>query len=100
MNSELEQTFTWLIKAAKLPEPVREYKFCPDRRWKFDFAWIAQKIAVEIEGGIWIQGRHSRGKGMLNDMEKYNNAVLNGWRVLRYANNNLTQATLDLKKII
>ena len=100
MKSGLEQTFIWLIKDSKLPMPISEYKFCPNRRWRFDFAWINEKIAVEIEGGIWIQGRHNRGTGFLKDLEKYNNAVLNGWKILRYANNNLTQAILDLKQIL
>lgn len=41
-------------------------------------------IAIEIEGGVWNQGRHSRGKGMEADMEKYNRAALLGWRVFRF----------------
>lgn len=47
-------------------------------------AWPVFKIAVEIEGGVWVQGRHVRGAGFLRDAEKYNAAVLMGWRLLRY----------------
>ena len=66
-----------------LPEPVREYRFAPPRRWRFDFAFPDAKVALEIEGGIWTAGRHSRGAGMRDDMEKYNAAACAGWRVLR-----------------
>lgn len=72
-----------------LPEPTREYRFAPPRRWRFDFAWVEQKIALEVEGGIWTKGRHTRGKGFLGDMAKYNEAVLMGWRLLRCTPKNI-----------
>lgn len=67
-----------------LPEPQAEHRFC-DRRWRFDYAWVPQLVALEVEGGIWMKGggRHSRGSGMLADMLKYNTATVFGWRVLR-----------------
>jgi len=66
-------------------EAVREYKFCPQRRWRFDFAFMAQRIAVEVEGGIFIGGRHGRGPAFVKDCDKYNTATKMGWRVLRYS---------------
>lgn len=60
---------------------VTEYKFHSGRRWRFDYACPVKKIAVEQEGGIWIIGRHNRGKGFINDMEKYNAATVMGWRL-------------------
>lgn len=47
--------------------------------------WRTQtpRIALEVEGGIWIQGRHTRGLGFENDLRKYNAAVLDGWLLLR-----------------
>lgn len=63
----------------------REYKFDPARRWRFDFAFPADRVAVECEGAIWTQGRHTRGSGYSGDLEKYNRAALLGWRVLRYS---------------
>jgi very-short-patch-repair endonuclease len=72
------------LRAAGLPEPVREYRFHPSRKWRFDFAWPAAMLAVEVEGGSWIAGRHVRGRGFEADCEKYNAAVLLGWRILRF----------------
>lgn len=75
--------FVKLCRAKNLPEPVPEFRFAPPRRWRFDYAWIGAAVALEVEGGLFVQGRHSRGAGMLKDMEKYNTAVVNGWRVMR-----------------
>lgn len=86
-RTELEDSLAFQIKAAKLPIPDREYRFHSTRRWRFDFAWPAmyQKLAVEVEGAIFVVGRHNRALGMMADMEKYNSAMLLGWRVLRVA---------------
>lgn len=79
--------------------PVMELKFHPVRKWRFDFAFPNQKIAVEVEGGVWTQGRHTRGSGFVGDMEKYNQAVSLGWSVLRTMPNLLeTQQTIELIK--
>lgn len=72
------------IRAAKLPMPEREHKFHPTRRWRFDLAYPARSLAIEVEGGVYSGGRHTRGKGFTDDCEKYNQAVLLGWRVLRF----------------
>lgn len=69
--------------AAKLPAPVAEHRFSPPRRWRFDYAWPEQKVALEQEGGVWTRGRHTRGKGYLADMDKYNSAAILGWIVIR-----------------
>lgn len=55
-----------------------------NRKWRFDFFCDPHKLAVEVEGGTFRGGRHSRGTGMLYDMEKYNTATLCGIRVLRF----------------
>ena len=77
-------TFILLCRAHCLPEPTTEYRFQPPRRWRFDYAWPHYLVAVEREGGVWTQGRHTRGKGYLGDLAKYNAAALAGWKVLRY----------------
>lgn len=61
----------------------KEYKFHPTRKWRFDFAWPEKLIAVEVEGGIYTYGRHTRASGFEKDLEKYAEAVSLGWRVLR-----------------
>lgn len=66
-----------------LPEPVKEYRFHPTRRWRFDWAWPDHKVALEVEGGAYINGRHTRGAGFIHDMQKYNEAALHGWLLIR-----------------
>ncbi len=75
--------FEALCVQAGIGQPEAEYQFHPKRRWRFDHAWVEYKIALEIDGGAWSNGRHTRGKGFLGDMEKLNEAVISGWRVLR-----------------
>ena len=75
--------FERLLRSVGLPVPVREHRFHPVRRWRFDYAWPEQRVALEVEGGVWTGGRHTRGAGFLGDIEKYNAAVVDGWRVVR-----------------
>lgn len=89
-----------LLKQEKLPLPEIEYRFCKNRKWRFDYAYPKQKIAIEIEGGVWMGGRHTRGSGFVKDMVKYNNATMLGWRLLRYTPDQKTNKMIDdLKKI-
>jgi len=67
-----------------LPKPELEYRFCPTRRWKFDYAYVKEKVAIEVQGGIWTRGRHSRPFGQIGDMEKLNRAQIMGWIVLQF----------------
>jgi very-short-patch-repair endonuclease len=83
LASDLEIDFAWQLKVAKVTGWETEHRFHPTRRWRFDFAWPEKKIAVEIDGGSWIAGRHSRGGGIHSDCEKQCEAVVLGWRVLR-----------------
>jgi len=71
------------ISRAGIAPPIREWRFC-GRLWRFDFAWIDQRIAGELEGGTWSGGRHTTGKGYAGDVEKYNEAALLGWFVIRF----------------
>lgn len=81
---DCSETLLIQLKLAGLPEPQREYVFHRKRKWRFDLAWPELLIAVEVEGGIWIGGRHVRGEGYEADCEKYNEAQLAGWMVLRF----------------
>ena len=71
------------VFAQRWPGLEREYKFHPVRKFRFDFAWPEHDLALEIEGGVWKKGRHNRPLGFIKDMEKYNEAVILGWRILR-----------------
>lgn len=82
--SALEDRFVFQIQAVGLPAPLREYRFLPPRRFRFDLAWPDhQKLACEIDGAVWVNGRHSRGSGIQRDCEKFSLAAIHGWRVLR-----------------
>ena len=84
--SVLEEAFAFQLRATGLDAGMeREYRFHPRRRWRFDFAWPDLKVAVEVEGGVWQYGRHNRARGFLADLEKYNEAAVMGWLVLRVA---------------
>ena len=72
------------LKALKI-EFEQEFKFHPKRKWRADFHLVEKMILVEVEGGIWSGGRHTRGKGYLGDMEKYNAATVMGYRVIRFS---------------
>jgi hypothetical protein len=65
-----------------IPIPLFEFKFHPYRKWRFDLAWPDRKLALEVQGGIFSQGRHTRGAAMLKEWEKLNSAACLGWRVL------------------
>lgn len=65
-------------------EIILEHKFHPSRKWRFDLAIPSVKLAVEIEGAVYTNGRHTRGTGFLNDIEKYNEAAMLGWTLLRF----------------
>lgn len=82
--------FFALLKSNNLDIPTTEYKFHNTRRWRFDYCWIDKKIALEVEGGIWTNGRHTRGSGFIKDMEKYNNAALLGYRLIKCTPKSLT----------
>lgn len=81
--STLERSIETYIKRHGIPEPERELRFHPERRWRFDFAWRDKHVALETEGGTFSGGRHTRAIGFHRDAEKYNAAALLGWLVLR-----------------
>ena len=91
--SQLEEDFALQCKLCLKEQPEREYRFHPERRWRFDFAWPPYQIALEIEGGTWVRGRHGRGAGFKEDCEKYNAAVLMGWKVFRVTSDMVTDGS-------
>lgn len=79
----------WRALAPHAPAPWAEYRFTTARRYRFDYAWPAERVAVEVDGGQWqpYGGRHARDA----DREKHNLATAEGWRVLHFS----TQQLLD-----
>jgi len=83
-QSALEALLKFQMSAVGL-FPVAEFRFHPIRRWRFDFAFVEQKLAVESDGGIWLKkGGHTTGIGYEKDCHKQNAALILGWRVLRF----------------
>jgi len=81
---ELEREHPFILQA---DEGIRRRFVSPNgrpRMWRFDFAWPAYRVAVELEGGIFVRGRHNRGVPYTSNCHKYNAAAILGWRLLRY----------------
>ena len=98
-SQETTDLFTRLVNAELRVECIKEHRFYQHRKWRFDYALPAYKIALEVEGGVWTGGRHVNPRGFLNDMTKYNTATLLGWRVFRTTPDKLmTSETLLLLK--
>ena len=97
--SSLEAAFlrTWkMIAGDAWPYPKREFRFHPVRKWRFDFAWERERVAVEMEGGVFIGGGHNRGRQYTMDCRKYNSATAAGWRVLRYTTADITERPVQM----
>ena len=71
-----------LAQLVGFPDPTTELLFHPKRKWRFDYAWEEQKLALEVHGGIHSGGRHTRGRGFVEDRAKMNEATLLAWTVL------------------
>ena len=82
--SGLEDIFAAQLNAVGLDGYVREYQAIPGRKFRFDFAFVDERLLVEINGGTYNGGAHGRGVGINRDYEKGNLAVVNNWRVLSF----------------
>ncbi len=85
-----------------LPAPVCEHVFAPPRKWRWDFAWPDSlgMVAIEVQGGVWVRGAHSRGAQQIKDYEKQNAGQLRGWRCFQLTPDQLcTTETLDLLRL-
>jgi very-short-patch-repair endonuclease len=76
--------FSLLNQNPLIPKPVEEFMFHVKRRWRIDICWPEQKLAVEIEGGVWTKGSHVQPSGFEKDREKYNQLTMYGYSLLRF----------------
>ena len=105
--SRLEETFALHCRASSLPTFEREFAFAKPRRFRADFAWPERMVLVEIEGGVWSGGRHTRGAGFTKDCEKYCEAAMRGYTVLRFTSDhvksgyaiNVTKRILEMRNV-
>ena len=82
VESELELKLLTRIERAGLPSGHGQARIIPGRGFVFDRVWPAQRVAVEVQGGLYINGAHSRGSGVERDCLKASMAAALGWRVL------------------
>ncbi len=71
-------------KIVDIPPPIFEFRFDPDRKYRADMAYPVRSLLIEVEGGVFIRGRHNRCIGFLSDMEKYNLMACKGYYLLRF----------------
>lgn len=88
------EVFLALCMARKIPAPEVEYRFHPERQWRFDFAWRDWKIALECQGGIFSNGGHVRGSKLIGEYEKLNAAAILGWRILYCTPQDISKGTV------
>lgn len=87
--------FQVLCAASGLPVPETEYEFAHTNH-RADYAWPCTLI-LEVEGGVWTGGRHTRPSGFVGDLRKYNLAACYGYRLVRVVPDDLLTAdTIDL----
>ena len=96
-REKLENKFQYLWGALEGPPLVREHAFASERKWRFDFAtWNNNfALAIECEGGSWVNGAHTRGAHFQSDCEKYFAATMAGWFIVRLTDKMLTREYLE-----
>jgi very-short-patch-repair endonuclease len=92
--SRLERKFELLWRTVDGPALQPEFRFHPTRKWRADYAHLESRTLIELEGGVWVGGRHNRAAGFVADAEKYLEAALGGWRVVRLVSSQLTLETV------
>lgn len=101
-RSTLEVRFLdiWKTVAPTAALPVQEFRFHPTRQWRFDFCWPEAMVAVELDGGIFMNGAHNRGPQFAKDAEKHNAAVRLGWRLLKFNTESLRKEPVQCAELV
>lgn len=98
--SHLEEAMERRLAYCTLGRPVKEFLFCPSRKWRADFAYVNERILIEVDGGAFCGGRHNRGVGFNKDIEKLNTATIMGYSVLRYTPENMDTVCQDIQSLL
>lgn len=93
----LSEIISTLIRM-KIPY-VQEYKFDSKRKFRFDIYIPSLNCAIEYEGIVSENSRHTNLLGYSKDCEKYNLAAINGIKVLRYTAFNFNKFSEDIIKL-
>lgn len=94
--SPLAAEFEQLWRYLKGPELVKEYRFHAERKWRADYCHEASRTLIELEGGTWSGGRHTRGQGYADDCAKYNAALVMRYGVFRLATGMVTMDNVQM----
>ena len=100
MNIYERQALHVLLKKFPAVLITSQYQFHPKRKWRFDFAIPSLKIAIEINGGVWSNGRHSRGSGLVKEYEKMRAAAVLHWYVFAYDPKSIHLITEDISRFM
>lgn len=92
-TSELEDALAFQMRIAGLPVPIPQFMPIPGRKLAFDFGFPDWRLLIEVQGGIWTKGKHGRGSGIIQDQDKLNLAVLNGYFTLQFSVNHIDDGT-------
>lgn len=99
LDAELRQQFARQFEGAwrllNGPPLQPEFYFCLDRQWRSDYLVIGTMWLIELEGGAYSGGRHTRAKGFVEDAFKYNAAAMLGYRIIRIATGMATAHYLE-----
>lgn len=98
-KADYKDRIATVLKETKLTW-VTELKFHPKRKWRFDWAQKDFMVAIEYEGVYGGKSRHTSTTGYTKDTEKYNQAQILGWTVLRYTASNYEQLQKDLISLL
>ena len=95
----MKDKIEWVLIEKKISYS-KEFKFLPNRKFRFDFYLPDFLTGIEYEGIISAKSRHTSLKGFTTDCEKYNLAQINGYTVLRYTALNVSEFSEHLEMMI
>lgn len=89
---ELEDRLYTDLQLAGLCDGLeRQYRFHPTRKFRADFAYPARRLLIEVQGGSWVGGGHTRGAGYERDCERMNLATLEGYQMMWFTSSMVRQ---------